>query len=295
MKCLFQGSGTALSTPFDSTGVNKSAFRDLIEFQVKNGCDAAVVCGTTGEPSTMTAREKQTAIETCVDTVNGRIPVIAGTGGNNTAKVIEDSLSAQKIGADALLIVTPYYNKCTQKGLIAHYSAIADAVNLPIIVYNVPSRTGVNVLPETMAHLAEHPNIYGMKEASGNICQITKLCALCEDKIAVYSGNDDHVVPMLSVGAVGVISVMGNVIPKAMHDMVSLFMQGDIKGSRALQLGALELCAALFSEVNPIPVKTALSLMGFDMGPLRLPLTPLESAHVEQLKKAMTNYGLTLS
>ncbi|MGI6168200.1 MAG: 4-hydroxy-tetrahydrodipicolinate synthase [Christensenellales bacterium] len=295
MKCLFEGSGTALSTPFTENGVNQSVFKQLIEFQVKNGCDAAIVCGTTGEPSTMTAQEKQTAIEVCVDTVNGRVPVVAGTGGNHTTKVIEDSLIAQKIGADALLVVTPYYNRCTQKGLIAHYSALADAVALPIIAYNVPSRTGVNMLPETMAALAEHPNIYGTKEASGNISQITKLCALCADKIAIYSGNDDHIVPMLSVGAVGVISVMGNIIPQVMHDMVALYKRGDIQGSRALQLGALELCAALFCEVNPIPIKMALTLMGFNMGSPRLPLTPLESGHVDYLKQAMVNYGLTLA
>ena len=295
MKHIFQGSGTALVTPFNQDGVNYEALKDLLEYQIREGSDAIIICGTTGEPSTMTKEEKQSVIRFTVETVNGRVPVIAGTGGNNTAEAIESGKFAKAVGADASLVVTPYYNKTTQAGLIAHYTAIADAVDLPIIIYNVPSRTGLNMAPETLAKLAEHPNIAAMKEASGNISQIVEMARLCQDKISFYSGNDDHVVPMLAVGAVGVISVAANVIPRDMHDMVIKFLEGDVTGSCQLQFKAAPLIAELFNEVNPIPVKTAMNLLGFNAGPLRLPLTDMSAAHLENLKQALRDYGFTIA
>ncbi len=291
---IFTGSGVAIVTPFTDDGVNLDAFGKLIDFQIEQGTDAIIVCGTTGEPSTMTTKEKETAIGFAVEYVHGRVPVIAGTGGNNTAAVTEASRRAQALGADGLLIVTPYYNKCTQAGAIAHYNAVGDAVDLPIIVYNVPSRTGFNILPETLAKMAEHPNIAAMKEASANISQIIEMIRLCGDRMDFYSGNDDHVFPLLALGFLGVISVVANVAPRDTHDMVAAYMAGDIAKSRALQFRLNPLVAALFTEVNPIPVKAGLNLMGFAMGNPRLPLTPLSAPNLEKLKKAMTDHGIQI-
>ena len=232
---IFTGAGVALCTPFTQDGVNFDAFGKLIDFQIDGGTDALIVNGTTGEPSTMSEEEKRAALSFALERTAGRIPVIAGTGGNDTKKVIAASIEAQKMGADALLIVTPYYNKATQKGLIAHYTAVADAVDIPIIVYNVPGRTGLNMLPETLAALAEHPNIAGMKEASGNLAQVSEMARLCGDKCDLYSGEDGLVVPLLSVGGKGVISVVSNIAPRIMHDMVEKFLSGDIAGARELQ------------------------------------------------------------
>lgn len=289
---LFRGSAVALVTPFDSQ--NQVAFdvlSALIEFHIHEGTDALVICGTTGEPSTMSREERQAVIAHSIQVAAGRLPIIVGTGGNNTRAVIEDSVRAQQLGADALLLVTPYYNKCTQEGLVLHFRAVADAVDIPMILYNVPSRTNLNIQPATMRTLAEHPRIVGLKEASGNIEQIMEIARLCPD-IALYSGNDDHILPLLAVGGQGVISVLANVMPKATHDIVSLFLQGDIAGSRALQLAVNPLVSALFSEVNPIPVKRAVSLLGYDCGAPRMPLTPLTAANEERLVEQMRALGL---
>lgn len=289
---IFTGAGVALCTPFTQDGVNFDAFGKLIDFQIDGGTDALIVNGTTGEPSTMSEEEKRAALSFALERTAGRIPVIAGTGGNDTKKVIAASIEAQKMGADALLIVTPYYNKATQKGLIAHYTAVADAVDIPIIVYNVPGRTGLNMLPETLAALAEHPNIAGMKEASGNLAQVSEMARLCGYKCDLYSGEDGLVVPLLSVGGKGVISVVSNIAPRIMHDMVEKFLSGDIAGARELQFKVNPLAAALFCEVNPIPAKTALRLIGIDAGPLRLPLTEMSDANLARLKREMQAFGL---
>ena len=289
---IFTGAGVALCTPFTQDGVNFDAFGKLIDFQIDGGTDALIVNGTTGEPSTMSEEEKRAALSFALERTAGRIPVIAGTGGNDTKKVIAASIEAQKMGADALLIVTPYYNKATQKGLIAHYTAVADAVDIPIIVYNVPGRTGLNMLPETLAALAEHPNIAGMKEASGNLAQVSEMARLCGDKCDLYSGEDGLVVPLLSVGGEGVTSVVSNIAPRIMHDMVEKFLSGDIAGARELQFKVNPLAAALFCEVNPIPAKTALRLIGIDAGPLRLPLTEMSDANLARLKREMQAFGL---
>ena len=289
---IFTGAGVALCTPFTQDGVNFDAFGKLIDFQIDGGTDALIVNGTTGEPSTMSEEEKRAALSFALERTAGRIPVIAGTGGNDTKKVIAASIEAQKMGADALLIVTPYYNKATQKGLIAHYTAVADAVDIPIIVYNVPGRTGLNMLPETLAALAEHPNIAGMKEASGNLAQVSEMARLCGDKCDLYSGEDGLVVPLLSVGGKGVISVVSNIAPRIMHDMVEKFLSGDIAGARELQFKVNPLAAALFCEVNPIPAKTALRLIGIDAGPLRLPRTEMSDANLARLKREMQAFGL---
>lgn len=289
---LFTGSGVALVTPFTRDGVDFDAYGRLIDFQIAGGTDALIACGTTGEPSTMTSKEKEQVIGYAISRAAGRVPVIAGTGCNDTRESIEQSKHAQAMGADALLVVTPYYNKTTQPGLIAHYRAIADAVTIPVIVYNVPTRTGLNMLPQTFATLAEHENICGMKEASANIEQITELMRLCGERVALYSGNDDHVVPLLSLGGQGVISVVANIAPRDTHDMVVKYLSGDLSGSLELQFRLNPLTKQLFSEVNPIPVKTALSLMGMCGGELRLPLVPMEAANLEKLKAAMRTYGL---
>lgn len=289
---IFTGAGVALCTPFTQDGVNFDAFGKLIDFQIDGGTDALIVNGTTGEPSTMSEEEKRAALSFALERTAGRIPVIAGTGGNDTKKVIAASIEAQKMGADALLIVTPYYNKATQKGLIAHYTAVADAVDIPIIVYNVPGRTGLNMLPETLAALVEHPNIAGMKEASGNLAQVSEMARLCGDKCDLYSGEDGLVVPLLSVGGKGVISVVSNIAPRIMHDMVEKFLSGDIASARELQFKVNPLAAALFCEVNPIPAKTALRLIGIDAGPLRLPLTEMSDANLARLKREMQAFGL---
>lgn len=289
---IFTGSGVALITPFTENGINLDAYGKLIDYQIENGTDAIITCGTTGEPSTMTADEKHRVIAYCIERVAGRIPVVVGTGSNNTQATIEESKKAQEMGADALLIVTPYYNKCTQNGLIAHFTAIADAVSVPIIVYNVPGRTGVNILPKTMQALAQHPNIVGLKDAAGNIEQSVETARLCPD-IDLYSGNDDHILPILSLGGVGVISVLANVAPQLTHDLVDAFLSGDIARSRAIQFSVNPLVQALFSEVNPIPVKYGVEQLGFDVGSVRLPLTRLQSENQERLKKEMDALGLS--
>ena len=291
---IFKGAGVAIVTPFHEDGsINYEKFAELVEFQIEGGTDAIIVCGTTGESSTLTHEEHLDLIRFCIETVKGRIPVVAGTGSNCTETAVYLSTEAEKYGADGLLLVTPYYNKATQNGLYAHYKKIADSVKLPIILYNVPSRTGCNIQPQTAARLCtEVENIVGIKEASGNISQIVKLMSLAGDKIDLYSGNDDQIVPLLSLGGIGVISVMSNVAPGQTHDICQKFFDGDVEGSRREQLRAIELCDALFCEVNPIPVKAALNLMGREVGGLHMPLTDMEPANVERLKKAMQDYGI---
>ena len=288
-KILFTGCGTALATPFTNDGINFTEFKRLIEFQISNGVDALIVCGTTGESSTMTRQEKLDTIKCAVECSNGRVPVIAGTGGNNTAQVIELSKKAEELGVDGLLIVTPYYNKTTQEGLISHYSAIAKEVNLPIILYNVPSRTGLNILPQTCFELSKINNIVAIKEASGNLSQVAEIAHLCGDNLYIYSGNDDQILPVLSLGGKGVISVLSNVKPKLACDMVDSFFSGDITKSINLQLASIPLTKALFCEVNPIPVKAALSIVGFDFGKPRLPLVEMQESNKQVLKKELEN------
>lgn len=273
-KVLFEGVATAVCTPFDENGVNLDAFRDLLAFQIDNNVDGIVVCGTTGEAATMTESEKNSLISCAVSFVNGRVPVIVGTGSNDTKHAIHNSVLAENSGADGLLVVTPFYNKCTQAGLIEHFSCIAKSVSIPIILYNVPSRTGVNIEPETCLELSKIPNIVGIKEASGNISQIAKIASLCGDSLTIYSGNDDQILPILSLGGKGVISVLSNVKPLEVHNIVSCFLQGDFDTAKRLQLASIPLISALFSEVNPIPVKYALNYLGFDFGSPRLPLLP---------------------
>ena len=291
---IFKGSAVAIITPMKEDGeINYEKLAELIDEQIENSTDAIVICGTTGESSTLSHREHLDAIGFCVKHTAGRVPVIAGTGSNSTKEAIYLSSEAEKLGADALLLVTPYYNKATQKGLIRHYTMIAESVSLPIIMYNVPSRTGCNILPETAAYLVKHvKNIVGIKEASGNISQIAKLMRLAGDEIELYSGNDDQVVPLLSLGGLGVISVLANVAPKYTHDMVMKFHEGDIKESCRMQLKALPLIDALFCEVNPIPVKSALNLMGREVGDLRPPLSEMEPANQEKLRKALEDFGI---
>ena len=290
-KIIFKGCGTAIATPFDENGVNFSEFQKLLEFQVQNGADAIIVCGTTGESSTMTDSERKETIKFAIEVVNGRIPVIAGTGSNCTASAIEMSKFATNVGADGILIVTPYYNKATQNGLIEHYKAIAQAVpNTPIIVYSVPSRTGVNILPETCLELSKIDNIVAIKEASGNLSQVAKIASLCGENLNIYSGNDDQVLPILSLGGIGVISVFSNIAPKIFSDMIKNYFSGNLKEATATQLNSIELIDALFCEVNPIPVKAALNLMGYNFGEPRLPLTPISSSNMIKLKNAMAPY-----
>ena len=289
-KIIFKGCGTAISTPFNESGVNFEEFGKLIEYQIKNEVDSIIVCGTTGESSTMTKKEKEDTIFYAIKKVNGRIPVIAGTGGNCTASVIEMTKFAEKVGADAALIVTPYYNKTTQDGLVAHYSAIAKETNLPIILYSVPSRTGVNILPETCKKLSEIPNIVAIKEASGNISQVAEIANLCGDNLNIYSGNDDQIVPILSLGGLGVISVLSNIAPKFTHDMVKDYFEGNINESKNKQLKCINLVKALFSEVNPIPVKAALNIMGYDYGVPRLPLIPMSETKKKILQEEMKKF-----
>ena len=290
-KIIFKGCGTAIATPFDENGVNFSEFQKLLEFQVQNGADAIIVCGTTGESSTMTDSERKETIKFAIEVVNGRIPVIAGTGSNCTASAIEMSKFATNVGADGILIVTPYYNKATQNGLIEHYKAIAQAVpNTPIIVYSVPSRTGVNILPETCLELSKIENIVAIKEASGNLSQVAKIASLCGENLNIYSGNDDQVLPILSLGGIGVISVFSNIAPKIFSDMIKNYFSGNLKEATATQLNSIELIDALFCEVNPIPVKAALNLMVYNFGEPRLPLTPISSSNMIKLKNAMAPY-----
>ena len=289
---VFTGAATAIVTPMTKDGVDYEAFGRLIDWQIEAGIDALVAVGTTGEGSTLTDEEHKACIKFCVDRAAGRVPVIAGTGSNDADYAIGLTKYAGEVGADAVLLVTPYYNKATQNGMYQFFSAIADASTVPCILYNVPSRTGCNLLPATVARLAEHPNIVGIKEASGNISQIAELAALVGDKIDIYSGNDDQIVPILSLGGKGVISVLSNVMPAETSKMCHMFLEGDIAGSRKLQLDLLPLVNALFSEVNPIPVKAATSAMGYGENYLRLPLTPMEEAHAEALYSIMRGHGL---
>ena len=285
--------GTAISTPFDESGINFEEFKKLVEFQIIQGTDAIIVCGTTGESATMSTNEKEDLIKFTVDIVDKRVPVIAGTGSNNTANSIELSKYAESVGADGLLLVTPYYNKTTQQGVIAHYSAIADAVNLPIILYNVPSRTGINILPETYAKLSKINNIVAVKEASGDISQVAKIAQLCGDNLNIYSGNDDQVIPILSLGGLGVISVLSNIYPKFVHNMVINYLNGKHNAALAAQLNSLELINTLFSEVNPIPVKEALNILGFNFGNPRLPLVEMSETAKVKLKQAIEKFAKT--
>ena len=291
---IFKGAAVAIVTPFtEDEQINYPKLAEILDDQIARGTDAIVVCGTTGEASTLSHEEHLDAIKFTVEHVKGRVPVIAGTGSNCTETAIYLSQEAEKYGADALLVVTPYYNKATQKGLIAHFTAVANSVKLPIILYNVPGRTGCNIRPETAVALAKNvENIVGIKEASGNISQIAKLMQLADGCIDLYSGNDDQIVPILSLGGLGVISVLSNVAPKETHDIVASYLDGNVKESLALQMKALPLIDQLFCEVNPIPVKAAMNLQGWEVGPLRMPLTEIEPAHKENLKKAMIDFGL---
>ncbi len=284
---IFQGAATALITPFRDGHVDYKAFDQIIEHQIVSGIDALVACGTTGESSTLTDLEHREIIAYCVEKVAGRVPVIAGTGSNETSYAMELSRFAAQEGADAVLIVTPYYNKCTPKGLIRHYQTIADSCSIPLILYNVPSRTGVNIKPETYAVLAEHENIVAIKEASGDIASAATTLSLCQDKIDMYSGNDDEVVPILSIGGKGVISVLSNIAPAQIHEMCQSFFDGNVKKARELQLKYMELIHALFCEVNPIPVKTAMAALGYCTEEMRLPLCEMESATRAKLMKAL--------
>ena len=294
---IFKGAAVAIITPMTETQeVNYEKLGELIEEQIAGGTDAIVICGTTGEASTLSHEEHLDAIKYTVEKVNHRIPVIAGTGSNSTETAIHLSQEAEKYGVDGLLLVSPYYNKATQKGLIAHFTAIADSVKVPVILYNIQGRTGVNIAPETIVYLFNNvENIVAVKEASGNISQVAKIMQLTDGKIDLYSGNDDQVVPILSLGGSGVISVLSNVAPRETHDMVQKFLDGDVAGSREIQLRALPLIDALFCEVNPIPVKAALNLMGKEVGPLRLPLTEMEPQNQERLAKAMKDFGIKLA
>lgn len=291
---IFTGAGVAITTPFKENGeVDYELFREQIEYQIANGIDAIIVCGTTGEASCLSHEEHLDCIRFCAEVVNKRIPVIAGTGSNCTETAIYLSTEAEKYGVDALLVVTPYYNKATQKGLIEHFTMVADSVKLPIILYNVPSRTGCNIQPETAAYMAKNvKNIVAIKEASGNISQVAKLMQLADGAIDLYSGNDDQIVPLLSLGGLGVISVLANVAPGQTHDIVASYLEGDVKKSCELQLKALPLCNALFCEVNPIPVKKAVQLQGRDRGILRRPLAEMEPENAAKLKKVMEEYGI---
>ncbi len=291
---IFKGAGVAIVTPMNADeSVNYDKLKELLDEQIESGTDAIIICGTTGESACLTVREHMDVIKACIEYVDHRVPVIAGTGSNCTLDAVAMSKEACEYGADALLCVTPYYNKATQKGLIEHFTKISDAVNIPIIAYNVPSRTGCNLLPETIAYLGKNTeNVRAIKEASGNISQVARVKELAGDTIDLYSGNDDQIVPLLSLGGVGVISVLSNVAPRQTHDICQAWFDGDVKKSARLQLEALNLINALFCEVNPIPVKTAMNLMGKEVGPLRAPLSEMEPQNVEKLKAAMEAYGI---
>ena len=291
---IFKGAGVAIATPMkENLEINYDKLDEILEEQIAEGTDAIIICGTTGESATMTEAEHSEAIRFTVERVNHRIPVIAGTGSNCTKTAVELSREAEKDGADGLLLVTPYYNKATQNGLITHYTQICNEVKIPAIIYNVPSRTGCNIQPQTLAHLVKNvDNIVGVKEASGNIGAVAQIMHLCDGNIDLYSGNDDQVVPLMSLGGIGVISVLSNIAPAYVHDMVYKYLDGDVEGSRKMQLDALPICDALFCEVNPIPVKAAMNLMGKEVGPLRAPLTEIEPAHREQLEKIMKDFGI---
>lgn len=291
-KTVFEGCGTAISTPFTEDGVNFSEFGRLIEEQIQNEVDAIIVCGTTGESATMTDDERKETIKFAIEKVNKRTKVVVGTGSNNTKTAIEMSKYAESVGADALLVVTPYYNKTTKRGLVEHYKAISKEVTLPIIVYSVPSRTGVNITPETCLELSKIENIVGIKEASGNISQVAKIASLCGDSLYIYSGNDDQIIPVLSLGGKGVISVLSNIMPKYVHDMTKKYFDGNQKEATKMQLEVLDLVDALFSEVNPIPVKYALNLKGYDFGKPRLPLVELSEENKANMEHVMKKHNL---
>ena len=291
-KTIFTGSGVAIITPFKDGAIDFEALGNIIEFQINGGTDAIIICGTTGECSTLTDDEHRDAIKFTVEKVNGRVPVIAGTGSNDTAYAVSLSKHAESLGVDALLCVTPYYNKATTKGLIRHFTAIADSVSCPIILYNVPSRTGCNITMPVYKALAKHPNIVGVKEASGNISAIAQLFAECGDDFDIYSGNDDQIVPILSLGGKGVISVLANPMPRETHEICQLYFDGKVKESAALQLKLLDLCNTLFCEVNPVPAKTAMAAMGFCSEEIRLPLSEMEDANKEKLLNSMRSLGL---
>jgi len=291
---IFKGSGVAIVTPFNERGVDFKKLEELIEWHIISMTDAIIVCGTTGEASTMTEQERKETIKFVVDVVNKRIPVIAGTGSNNTAASVSMSKWAENIGVDGLLVITPYYNKTTQKGLVEHFKAIASSVTSPLIIYNVPSRTGLNITPLTLQKLCQIQNIVAVKEASGDISQIAQIKALCGDKLDVYSGNDDQVIPILSLGAIGVISVLANIIPTEIHNMCELYAKGEHAEALKIQLGFLSLNSAIFIETNPIPVKTAMNLMGMKVGPLRLPLCEMEENTLKILKTELKAYNIPL-
>lgn len=292
-KTIFTGAGVAIVTPMNpDESINFDRLGQIIDNQIENGTDAIVICGTTGESATMTDQEHVDCIEYAVKRVNGRVPVIAGAGSNHTSYAVWMSKEAKRVGADALLHVTPYYNKTSQTGLIRHFNVVADATDLPIILYNVPSRTGVNITPATYRELAKHPNIVAAKEASGNISQIAQIAQACGDELDLYSGNDDQIVPLLSLGAKGVISVLSNIMPRETHDICRLFFEGKIAESRALQLKLLPLINALFSDVNPIPVKEAMNMMGWECGECRLPLVSMQPQAREHLRSLMLEQGL---
>lgn len=292
MQGLFQGAGIAIVTPFKNGEIDWDAYAGLIDFQLAEGTDCILPCGTTGEPATLSESEKEELIRFTVEKVDGRVPVIAGTGSNSTAHAVDSSQRAQELGADGILVVTPYYNRATQHGLVEHYNVVADAVDLPMTIYNVPGRTGVNMLPETVLELSKHPRITGVKEACGDLEQIMELFRLCRGKLAIYSGNDDHVYLMMALGGDGVISVASHVVPKEMHDIAALYLDGDVEGSLRTQEAINPLAALLFSEVSPIPVKAGLSMMGLIEDELRLPLTPMSEEPRAKLRLAMEEYGL---
>ena len=289
---IFEGCGTAIVTPFTEDGVNFDEFKKLIEFQIENDVDAIIVCGTTGEASTMTTAEKKETIKFAIDIIAKRTKVIVGTGSNNTKIAIEMSKFSEEAGADGILVVTPYYNKTTQQGLIAHYTEIAKSVKLPIIMYSVPGRTGVNIAPETCKELSKIENIVAIKEASGNISQVAKIASLCQDDLAIYSGNDDQIIPVLSLGGKGVISVLSNVMPKYTHDMTKKYFEGNVEQATKMQLDVIDLIDALFIEVNPIPVKYALNLMGYNFGKPRLPLIELSDKNKKLMEEVMKKHQL---
>lgn len=291
---IFKGSGVAIVTPFKGKEVDFEKLKELVEWHIESSTDAIIVCGTTGEASTMTEKERKETIKFVVDIVNKRIPVIAGTGSNNTEVSIEMSKYAESVGVDGLLVINPYYNKTSAKGLIEHFKVIATSVNTPIVVYNVPSRTGMNITPKALLELCKIPNIVAVKEASGNISQIAEIKALCGDNLDIYSGNDNEILPTLSIGGIGVISVIANIIPKDVHDICELFMNGEVKKSQELFLRTIPLTNALFIETNPIPVKTALNLMGKNVGNLRLPLVDMAEDTLAVLKSQLKNYNIAI-
>lgn len=291
-KIIFKGCGTAIITPFTNEGINFTEFEKLIETQIAKGADSIIVCGTTGESATMSLEERKAAIQFVTRIVNKRIPVIAGTGANCTKSAIEMTIFAESVGVDAVLVVTPYYNKTTQAGLIAHFTAIANSTSLPIIMYNVPSRTGLNILPSTCLELSKIENIVAIKEASGNLSQVAEIAALCRDNLHIYSGNDDQILPILSLGGLGVICVLSNIVPDVVHKMTEDFFNGNIMDATKAQLDTLELTNSLFCEVNPIPVKAALNMIGYNVGEPRLPLVEMSTSGKERLRKALTNFGL---